>query len=138
MTTTNYIVCFFVSLLAAGLHFIQNMNSQKKIAKKGNFLFTEKMYLSDEKWSVVGSVIFSAIMIVVFGEAVTEQGTLFNWKYSIFALIGYGGDSLAGKLFGQYAGRFIPALDDKTTKADALNPDPTEPTPMIVPKDLKK
>lgn len=134
MTPLEYAVCFFVAFIAAAIHFVQNMRANKSTAAKGNFIWTEWTYVKDEKWSIVGSLLMNILALFIFADAIEKHAAILDWKFGVFAFVGYGGDSIAGKLFGFASKRLDAAIDDKTTKADQMNPNPEQPTPMVMPK----
>ena len=135
MSLINYFVCGLVAMVGAAIHFIFNMNESRKLAKTGNYVWTEKTYLSDQKWVIVGSILWILFVALVFTEATAKYMELFDWKRMIFGVLGYAGDSFANKVLGKASDRALAVIDNKTTQIDIINKTVAEPTPAVMPKD---
>jgi hypothetical protein len=137
MTPLSYFVCAIVALVGAGIHFVQNMNASRALAKRGYFEWTEKIYISDEKWSIVGSLLWIGFILLTFAEVTAQYAEVFSWKKIIFGVLGYGGDSMASKFLGKASERALAVLDDKTNQIDKINNTLDKPTPAVMPTDKK-
>lgn len=137
MTPLNYFLCAFVALVGSAIHFVWNMNESRKLAKTGNYVWTEKTYAIDQKWAIVGSLLWITFVMLVFSEAMAKYMELFDWKRIIFGVLGYGGDSIANKVLGRASDRALAVIDNKTSQIDLVNNTADQPTPAVMPKDKK-
>jgi hypothetical protein len=137
MTAFNYFLCAFVALVGSAIHFVWNMNESRKLAKTGNYIWTERTYLLDQKWAIVGSLLWITFLMLVFSEAMAKYMELSDWKRVIFGVLGYGGDSIANKVLGRASDRALAVIDNKTTQIDLVNNTSDQPTPAVMPKDKK-
>lgn len=135
MTTLDYIVCGIVALVGGALHLVTDMNGSRKLAKTGNYIWTERTYLSDQKLAIIASLLWIVFVALVFTEVVAKYDQIFSWKKIIFGVMGWAGDSFAIKVLGKASDRALAVIDNKTTQIDEINNTVTAPTPAVMPKD---
>lgn len=129
MEALDYVIFFIVGVIGCAIHVQLNIRELQMTSRKANVAFKASDYFKEDLLSITISISFLCLVLFFVTDALTLYPKLINWMRGLFAVIGYAGDSLASKLFGQVAKRIADVIDKKTTIADETTGNLNEPTP---------
>lgn len=82
---------------------------------------------------MVGNQLVIFLALVIIDEWINVEGVFMERVKTLFAVIGFGGSSLALTIFSTATKRLYAAIDDKTTIADTSTHTLDKPTPTEKP-----
>lgn len=129
MALSLYFQCLLAATLGGLVHASVKAKGLQTLAKKSNIEFTIKGFFKDDWITMVGNQLFIFLALLIIDEWLNVDSIFMERVKTLFAVIGFGGSSLALALFSTATKKLYSAIDYKTTIADEASGTLDQPTP---------